>query len=161
MKKSILTISSLVVIIFTIVLLYPSCKVQQPFQTQDTVKIEPAVAVPDTEYYSMVEIPAKFNGGEIKTFITYLTKNIKYPAVALKKRQQGTVAIQFGVDCYGKVHIFSILKSSGVKALDKEASRAISASPVWVPASDKGRPVGQLFLLQIKFNAKTRKVEIK
>ncbi|HEY9123968.1 MAG TPA: energy transducer TonB [Bacteroidales bacterium] len=161
MKKNILTISTLVVIIFTIVLLYPSCKVQQPVQTQDTVKIEPAVAVPDTEYYAMVETPAKFNGGDIKSFIAYLTKNIKYPAVALKKRQQGTVAIQFGVDCYGKVHVFSVLKSSGVAVLDKEASMAINASPAWTPALDKGRPVGQLFLLQIKFNAKTRKVEIK
>jgi|WetSurMetagenome_2_1015567.scaffolds.fasta_scaffold428893_2 TonB family protein len=123
-------------------------------------KIEAAATV-DTEYYSMVEKEALFQNGNINTFMTYLKKNTRYPALAQKKKQQGTAAVQFGVDCYGAVKIFALLKSSGSKILDDEAVRAIKASPKWTPAKVKDKSVGQLFILQIKFNLKTRRVEVK
>jgi TonB family protein len=125
-----------------------------------TPKIE-ATATVDTEYYSMVEKEALFQNGNINTFMVYLKKNTRYPALAQKKKQQGTTAVQFGVDCYGAVKIFAILKSSGSKTLDDEAVRAIKASPKWTPAKVKEKSVGQLFILQIKFNLKTRRVEVK
>jgi hypothetical protein len=39
--------------------------------------------------------------------------------------------------------------------------RAIKASPKWTPAKVKEKSVGQLFILQIKFNLKTRRVEVR
>jgi len=119
------------------------------------------VAGVDTEYYSTVEKEAGFQNGNIKTFASYLKKNTKYPAAALKKNQQGTVVIQFGIDCYGSIKVFSTLKSSGFKLLDNEALRAINSSPKWNPAKIKDKSVGQLFILHVKFNLKTRSIEIK
>jgi TonB family protein len=115
----------------------------------------------DTEYYSTVQIPAIFQGGDIQNFISYLKKSIKYPPVALKKRQQGTVVVQFGVNWNGEIEVFSILKKSGFPMLDQEAVRAIKSSPQWEPARMEDTKVGQLFVLQIKFDARTRKIEIK
>jgi TonB family protein len=117
-------------------------------------------AIVDTEYYSIVEKTAKFQNGDVNTYITYLKKNTKYPIYSLRRRQQGTVIIQFGVDCFGTVKIFSVLKSSGFKVLDDEAKRSIGSSPKWTPAKIGNKSVGQLMVLQVHFNAKTRMVEI-
>ena len=114
----------------------------------------------DTEYYSKVEKPALFQNGDVNTFISYLKKNTKYPVAALKKKQQGTAIIQFGIDCYGAVKIFSIMKSSGVKLLDDESKRALNSSPKWTPAKTGNKSVGQLMVLQFKFSAVTRTIQI-
>jgi TonB family protein len=156
LKKHIRFILPIVAILFII-----ACSTQKPAPVaQEPVK-ETALPAIDTEYYSMVETPATFNGGDINTFVaTHLKKNTKYPAAALKKRQQGTVVVQFGIDWNGKLNVFSVLKSSGVKTLDDEAVRALKTSPAWQPAKNKTQAVGQLFMLYFKFNAKTKKVEI-
>jgi periplasmic protein TonB len=157
------TATALIVLVFIILITSQSCLVKKSTTVEqvDSSLVVPAKAQVDTEYYSTVETQASFQNGDINTFITYLKKNTKYPATALKKKQQGTTAVQFGVDCYGSVKVFAVLKSSGFKVLDNEAVRAIKSSPKWSPAKIKEVSVGQLFLLQIKFNAKTRKVEIK
>jgi protein TonB len=152
------------VIVLVCFLISQSCIVKKaaPAPTVDSSLIVPAKAAVDTEYYPVVETPAAFQKGDVQTFITtYLKKNIKYPPAALKKKQQGTAYVQFGIDCYGNVKVFSVMKSSGSKTLDNEAVRAIKSSPKWSPAKIKDMSVGQLFILQIKFNAVTRKIEIK
>ena len=115
----------------------------------------------DTEFYDVVEKPAIFQNGDIKTFFVYLKKNTKYPLQALKKNQQGSAVVQFGIDCYGSLKVFSLLKSSGIKLLDNEVLRAIKSSPKWTPAKLTGKSVGQLYMAQIKFSAKTKSIEIK
>lgn len=127
----------------------------------DSLLMQPAKADIDTEYYSMVEKNAIFQNGDINTFKTYLKKNVKYPANALKKKQQGSAVIQMGVDCYGSVKILSVLKSSGYPLIDNEIKRAIIASPKWIPAQNQGTKVGQLHMLTFIFRLKTRAVEIK
>ena len=153
--------------LITLFAVLPSCLVQNPNKITnivDTVKESPQAnkVEVDTEYYSMVEKPASFQNGDLVSFCsTFLKKNTKYPIPALKKKQQGTVIIQFGVDCFGSLKIFSVLKSSGVKILDDEALRVLKLSPKWSPAKLGNKLVGQIFMLQIKFNARTRSVEIK
>jgi TonB family protein len=134
-----------------------SCSLKKSTSTlkaPDTIKT--TVATVDTEYYSQVEKPAVFEGG----FNNYLKKNIKYPLSALKKKQQGLVVIQYGIDCYGSTKIFSILKSSGSTLLDNEAQRAINSSPKWMPAKIGTKSVGQLSLAQIRFKAATKTIEV-
>jgi len=148
-----------------VIIVFPSCGVKKITtsenieQTQLNKNTLPADI--DTEYYNTVEKQAIFQNGDIKTFFVYLKKNTKYPLQSLKKGQQGTSVVQFGVDCYGNVNIFSLLKSSGFKLLDNEALRVIKSSPKWTPAKLSGKSVGQLFMTQIKFSAKTRSIEIK
>ena len=146
-------------------LILSSCKTKQTVLESPKVDSSALLAAAkpevDTEYYAVVEKPAIFQNGDINTFVSFLKKNTKYPYNALKRQQHGLVAIQFGVDCYGKVKIISTLKSSGYPLLDKEVIRAISSSPTWIPAQNQGVKVGQLFLLQFTFKFKTRSIEIK
>lgn len=140
-----------------------SCKTSEKniSKLTDTIKIQNnPVAQVDTDYYMTVHQMPEFQGGDINVFVKHLKKQIKYPAYAIKKNLQGLVVIQFGVDCYGKVQVFDVLKSSGSKTLDNEAKRVLSASPVWKPAIFDNIPVGKLYVLQFKFSAATRKIEI-
>ena len=145
--------------LFIIFLAILACSTQKSLKNVEQVKEEKLPEV-DTEYYAMVEKPAVFNNGDIKTFITFIKKSLKYPQAALKKKQQGTTVVQFGIDWNGKLNVFSVLKSSGVKTLDSEVLRCLKSSPVWQPAKNKSQSVGQLFMLQFKFNAKSKSVEI-
>jgi TonB family protein len=161
--KTILKVA--IVLSFPILFTTFSCSIKKAAKTDtsaDSLYISNNnVATVDTEYYSVVEKVASFQNGDINTFMLYLKKNTRYPLNALKKKQQGTTVVQFGVDCYGSLKIFSVLKSSGIKILDDEAKRAINSSPKWVPAKIKNKSVGQLFMIQVKFNAKTKAIEIK
>ncbi|MCX7987267.1 MAG: energy transducer TonB [Bacteroidales bacterium] len=120
-----------------------------------------AEPVVDTEYYATVEIPARFQGNDVNSFLAYLKKNIKYPTNALRKGQQGLVVVQFGVNWDGRVEVFSVLKSSGSKLLDQEVIRAIQTSPNWEPAQNQKKRVGQLLMVQVNFHARTRKIDVK
>ena len=152
------------VLIVVILLGSSSCGVKKVTNTENIEQTQLKNTLPadiDTEFYDVVEKPAIFQNGDIKTFFVYLKKNTKYPLQALKKNQQGSIVVQFGIDCYGSIKVFSILKSSGIKLLDNEVLRAIKSSPKWTPAKLTGKSVGQLYMAQIKFSAKTKSVEIK
>lgn len=137
-----------------------ACNVQKKV-VKESAPAQPITPAVDTEYYARVEIPAQFNGSDMNAFYAYLKKNIKYPVSALKKKQHGLTVVQFGVDWNGNVQVFSILKSSGFKILDDEVVRVLKTSPPWTPAKMKETKVGQLLMVQVKFNARTRSVEIK
>lgn len=142
-------------------LIVSSCSINKKAAGTNTSDALSLAANVDTEYYMKVEKPATFQGKDVNAFISYLKTNTKYPVAALKKKQQGLVAIQFGVDCYGNTKFISYLKSSKYKLLDNEAKRAILSSPKWVPAKVGSKSVGQLFILQVKFNAVKKSIEIR
>jgi len=102
-----------------------------------------------------------FQQGGIEAFCQYVKTAAKFPASELNKKQKKSVFLQFGVDCYGNVKVFSVMKSSGSKALDNEAKRAVKSSPKWTPAKTGNKSVGKLYYLQVKFNVATKKVEVK
>jgi TonB family protein len=151
-----------VLVFIGFIAIFSSCKPSKAITEVDSNKpAQQTEALVDTDYYLTVQKMPEFQGGDINTFITYLQKQIKYPQAALNKKKQGLTAIQIGIDCYGKVNVLSILKSSGSKLLDNEAKRAILTSPKWNPAILDKKAVGKLYVLQFKFNATTRKIEIK
>ncbi len=157
MKNTFLKIFIICLFLFGFLL---ACNVQKKV-VNEPAPAEPVTPAVDTEYYARVEVPAQFNGADINAFYAYLKKNIKYPAAALKKKQQGLTVVQFGVDWNGNVQVFSVLKSSGFKILDDEVVRVLKSSPPWTPAKMKETKVGQLLMVQVKFNARTRSIEIK
>lgn len=79
---------------------------------------------------------ASFQGGDIMHFREYVQKNLVYPPEAVEKGQFGRVEVQFTVDKEGLVGNIKIMRSTGSKALDKEAVRVISNSPKWIPAKN-------------------------
>lgn len=161
-KKILLRYSPLIVLVFSFAFFIFSCSPKTKITTTsvDTTVVKQVLPEVDTEYYAKVEQLAKYPNGDFNAFKLYLKKNIKYPAQALKKLQQGTTAMQFGVDCYGSIKFTYVLKSSGSKLLDNEVIRALKASPKWTPAKIGNKSVGQLFVIQVTFKAKTRSIDI-
>ena len=103
---------------------------------------------PDNEqkvYIVVSEMP-KFNGN----LYQWLAQNIKYPAEASQKHQQGTVMIKFVVAADGRVRQAEIIRSAS-PSLDKEAMRIVSVMPKWIPGKQDGRPVAVYYTLPIKF----------
>lgn len=138
-----------------------SCKPKLAVVSTIPTTNQTSVMEVDTEYYATVETPAMFNGGDIKTFDLFIKKNIKYPSTALKKKQQGTAYIQFGVSPFGTINYTYVLKSTGFKILDKEAIRVISSSPKWTPAQNATKYVGQLLVIPVEFKIKSNSSKLK
>ena len=89
--------------------------------------------------FTKVEVESEFPGGRAG-WAEYLSKNLRYPQKAIRKRIQGTVVLQFIVDKEGKVSDVSVILSVH-PLLDNEAKRMITESPNWTPATQNGRKV--------------------
>ena len=92
----------------------------------------------------------QYPGGESALY-RYIATNIKYPAEAMKRNEQGRVVVRFMVGADGRVSDVSVLR--GVSSeLDAEAVRVVENMPAWIPASDKnGRPVACTYSLPVHF----------
>lgn len=82
--------------------------------------------------------------------IKWLSKNIKYPAIAEENGVQGRVMVKFAVDKDGSIYDPKALRSVD-PSLDKEALRVIRAMPRWIPAKINGQPVAVYFTLPVTF----------
>ena len=111
----------------------------------ETVEIEPE----EKQIYSHVEVPPRFPGGE-QELMNWLQTNIQYPAAAQEKKIQGRTVVRFVVGPDGSVSDIEVMKSLD-PVLDKEAVRAVSEMPKWVPGHQKGKPVYVYFTLPILF----------
>ena len=100
----------------------------------------------DQKVYIVVSEMPKFNGN----LYQWLAQNIKYPAEASQKHQQGTVMIKFVVAADGRVRQAEIIRGAS-PSLDKEAMRIVSVMPKWIPGKQDGRPVAVYYTLPIKF----------
>jgi tonB family C-terminal domain len=100
----------------------------------------------DQKVYTVVSEMPKFNGN----LFQWLAQNIKYPAEASQKHQQGTVMIKFVVAADGRVRQAEIIRGAS-PSLDKEAMRIVSVMPKWIPGKQDGRPVAVYYTLPIKF----------
>lgn len=106
----------------------------------------------DTVVHVTAEKNAMFQDGDLKTFRTYVSKNLIYPKEAFfNNDMQGKVYVKFIVDWDGQVKDVSVFKSSGFEALDKEAVRVIKSSPRWTSAKNNNICVPQQFILPVGF----------
>jgi len=67
--------------------------------------------------------------------MTFISKNLKYPEEAIKKKTEGKVILAFVIDSIGVVKDVSVLRSLG-SACDKEAIRVVKILPRWIPGYD-------------------------
>lgn len=80
----------------------------------------------------------------------WITKHIKYPAVASELGIYGKVYIQFVVEKDGSVSNVKVAR--GVDAsLDKEAVRVIESMPKWKPGKQRNKPVRVAYTMPIFF----------
>lgn len=110
------------------------------------------VAQKNQKVFDIVEQMPEYPGGQAALF-EYLSKNIKYPADAEKKKVEGKVFVTFVVDTDGKITDVSLLKKV-FPSLDAEAVRVISAMPNWIPGKQKGQVVRVKYTVPIMFRLK-------
>ena len=110
------------------------------------------VAKKNQKVFDVVEQMPEYPGGQAALF-EYLSKIIKYPADAEKKKVEGKVFVTFVVDSDGKITDVSLLKKV-FPSLDAEAIRVISAMPNWIPGRQKGQAVRVKYTVPIMFRLK-------
>lgn len=115
------------------------------------MKMEEKKVDDDSSIENTPDDMAKFNGDEaFVTFRNYIIKNLKYPEEAMRLEIQGTVYVQFIVEKDGHLSHINILK--GVMPLiDNEVLRLVKESPIWTPATKKGKPVRVSYTFPIVF----------
>ena len=110
------------------------------------------VAQKNQKVFDIVEQMPEYPGGQAALF-EYLSKNIKYPADAEKKKVEGKVFVTFVVDTDGKITDVSLMRKV-FPSLDAEAIRVISAMPNWIPGKQKGQVVRVKYTVPIIFRLK-------
>ena len=110
------------------------------------------VAKKNQKVFDVVEQMPEYPGGQAALF-EYLSKNIKYPADAEKKKVEGKVFVTFVVDTDGKITDVSLMRKV-FPSLDAEAVRVISAMPNWIPGRQKGQAVRVKYTVPIMFRLK-------
>jgi len=97
-----------------------------------------------------VDDPPSFPGGE-KALMEFLSKNIRYPTIAIETGIQGTVILTFVVNRDGQIVDVEIVR--GVHdSLDKEAVRVVRSMPAWKPGKQHGKAVRTRFNLPVRFS---------
>ncbi|GHV69952.1 protein TonB [Bacteroidia bacterium] len=100
----------------------------------------------EEKIFVIVETQPGFKGDLNK----YLSKNLKYPAVASENGTQGKVYIQFVVEKDGSITDVKVLRGVD-ESLDKEAVRVVQNMPKWSPGMQRNKPVRVSFTLPVNF----------
>lgn len=101
-----------------------------------------------TEIYRSTDIPPKpdFNLTE------FLSKNLRYPEVAVENEVQDRVYVQFVVEKDGSLTDIRIVRGVGIGyGIPEEAMRVVKAMPKWRPAMKDGQVVRAYFTMPISF----------
>lgn len=99
--------------------------------------------------FDIVEQMPMFPGGDA-ALMSWLSKNIKYPAIAEENGVQGRVIVRFVVGKDGSISQASVVRSVD-PSLDKEALRVVKAMPKWIPGKQNGQAVPVWFTLPVTF----------
>lgn len=99
--------------------------------------------------FDVVEEMPSFPGG-MEGMMTFMMKNMKYPADAQKNKVQGRVMLTFIVNKDGSLKDIKVVRSV-YPSLDEEAIRVVKAMPKWTPGKQNGKPVNVRFTVPIVF----------
>ena len=99
--------------------------------------------------FRVVEELPEFPGGATE-LMKWLTKNLRYPASAQQRRQQGRVLAQFIVNTDGSLSDFKIV-SPVSPDLDREALRVLRMMPPWKAGQQHQKPCRTMVCIPIVF----------
>ncbi|HIT48972.1 MAG TPA: energy transducer TonB [Candidatus Coprenecus stercoripullorum] len=98
----------------------------------------------------IVDVKPTFMGGSPDQFSTWVSKNIKYPAIARENGISGRVLVSLTIEKDGSVTNVKVVR--GVDALlDKEAVRVVQSSPKWEPARQMDKVVRVTYTVPVTF----------
>lgn len=101
----------------------------------------------ESEVFVVVENMPSFPGGNVQKWIS---KNVKYPVLAMENGIQGKVFVQFVIERDGSITDVKVVRGVD-SSLDKEAVRVVKAMPKWTPGKQRGKAVRVSFTLPINF----------
>ena len=110
------------------------------------------VAKKNQQVFDVVEKMPEYPGGQAALF-EYLQKNVKYPADAEKKKEEGRVLVTFVVNTDGSITDIEVVRKT-FPSLDAEAVRVISGMPRWKPGEQKGQKVRVKYTVPLTFRLK-------
>ena len=106
----------------------------------------------DNKIFVAVEKMPGFPGGDA-ALLRYISKNIKYPAIASENGIQGKVFVEFVVNKDGQIVDVKVLKGVD-RSLDEEAVRVVKNMPAWTPGEQQGKKVRVSYRIPIAFTLK-------
>jgi TonB family protein len=115
---------------------------------EDTI----AFSCSDTSMLLKTQVRPVFPGNE-EGVALFLKRNLKYPAVSLSKKIEGTVIVIFTISREGKTGNVKILKGVN-EEIDREAARIIGKMPHWFPGMQDGKFVAVQYQLPVRFSLK-------
>lgn len=104
---------------------------------------------------SEVNPKPQFVGGDA-AYKKYLSRTVKYPQEALKKRIQGSVRVGFTVNSDGSI-VNAKVERKVNHLLDAEALRVVKSMPKWNPGKLNGQPVPVKMTVPINFRLQVSK----
>ena len=116
---------------------------------KDEIVVEEKKPVEENKVFTAVEQMPQFPGGE-SALMQYISKNIKYPPVAMENGIQGRVVVQFVVTKTGKIGEVKIARGKDPD-LDKEAMRVVKSLPDFIPGKMNGQAVNVWYTLHVTF----------
>ncbi|MGF7041250.1 energy transducer TonB [Mucilaginibacter lappiensis] len=121
-------------------------RIDEPVGNSD---IKQVVEADPNQIFTSVEQVPEFPGG-LDKFGAYLSKAIRYPAVARENGTQGRVIVTFVVERDGSLTDIKVTRGIG-SGCDEEAVRVLKNSPKWKPGIQNGRPVRVQYSVPISF----------
>lgn len=97
----------------------------------------------------------QFPGGDA-AYKKFLSRSVKYPQEALKKKLQGSVKIGFTVNPDGSIVNAKVERKVNT-LLDNEALRVVKSMPKWIPGLCQGKPVPVKMTVPINFRLSVKK----
>jgi protein TonB len=125
-----------------------------PIEIQEEASLTAGTKVPtgNMELYTLdgIENYPEFPGGH-SAFIKFLSRNLKYPEMAVEKGIEGKVLISFIIEKNGRLSNIKILRGIGF-GCDEEAIRVLEKSPEWKPGIQNKQKVRVAYTLPINFS---------
>ncbi len=121
-------------------------------ETGPAITGNPASTAENMELHTLdgIENYPEFPGGH-SAFIKFLSRNLKYPGIAVEKGIEGKVLISFIIEKNGRLSNIKILRGIGY-GCDEEAIRVLEKSPEWKPGIQNKQKVRVAYTLPINFN---------
>ncbi|WP_461451839.1 energy transducer TonB [Mucilaginibacter sp.] len=103
----------------------------------------------ETVSFNALEVmPEPFGGSS--TWSKFLSKNLRYPQMAIDQHIQGKVWVSFIIEKDGTLSNFKVIRGVGY-GLDEEALRVLKLAPAWKPGIQNGQPVRVQYNIPINF----------
>jgi protein TonB len=101
-----------------------------------------------TDFKSLEVMPVPYGGAS--AWSKFLSKNLRYPDMAIDQHIQGKVWVSFIIEADGALSHFKVERGVGY-GLDEEALRVLKLAPAWKPGIQNGHPVRVQYTIPINF----------